>query len=179
MIRATESSGSEAGTPVSLPLEFEAFYMENLRRALVYAVQRGLDLPSAEEVVSDAFLALYRRWDHVMTLANPAGYLFTTVRNAAINHFRRRQWEVPHDLQAGGKRVGPDIVEEPDHSRMEILQLIDQLPSRQAEIMRLIAAGIEYREIAQILILKESTVRVHVRAARMNLQRLLDDNSAV
>ncbi|MEU6972949.1 sigma-70 family RNA polymerase sigma factor [Kitasatospora aureofaciens] len=172
MTSATERCGSETETSASLPLEFEAFFLTNQLRMLKYAVSSGLDRSTAEEAVSDAFVALYTRWDHVLTLTNPVAYLYATVRHSVIDHFRRQRRE--QLLRARTEETAEsEPIEEPDHSRIELLQLIDRLPLRQREIVTLLVAGLDYQEIADMLAIKLSTVRVHLHAARRRLAALL------
>ena len=73
-------------TGVSLA-EFAAAHSVSLTRfAYVLCGDRGL----AEDLVQDAFVALYRRFGERLPLAAPVAYARRTIVNAHISHARRR-----------------------------------------------------------------------------------------
>ncbi len=57
-----------------------------VRLAVVLTGDRG----AAEDIVQDAFLGLYRRWDHLADTAAPLGYLRVSVVNGCRTVLRRR-----------------------------------------------------------------------------------------
>ena len=57
-----------------------------VRLAVVLTGDRG----AAEDIVQDAFLGLYRRWDHLADTAAPLGYLRVSVVNGCRSVLRRR-----------------------------------------------------------------------------------------
>jgi len=87
------SSGSLAvgeAQPIAVaiaPLTFEEFF-EVERRGLFGAVYLMTgDVGEAEDIVQDAFLAVWERWDRVREMEHAAGYLYRT----AMNGFRSRR----------------------------------------------------------------------------------------
>lgn len=94
---------------VAAPTSFEAFYRAEspaqVRRA---ALLLGGDEAAANDVVHDAFLALYRRW---ATVAHPGPYLNRSVLNACRDRARRhRRWQAVASRLAAGStaEAGPD-----------------------------------------------------------------------
>jgi RNA polymerase sigma-70 factor (ECF subfamily) len=76
----------EDSTVLAEPLAFETFFETEARtlfRRLCIVTGNSAE---AEEVVQDAFLALWERWDRVGGLEDPTGYLYRT----AMNVFRKR-----------------------------------------------------------------------------------------
>jgi len=79
---------------VSFPIErieawarFDAFYLEEherLFKALYFVTGNRQD---AEELMQDAFLKLWERWDKIQRISDPAAYLF----RVALNGFRMRR----------------------------------------------------------------------------------------
>src|SRR5262245_10603361 len=66
---------------------FDAFFEEEherLFRALYFVTG---DRQDAEELMQDAFLKVWERWDRVSRVEDPQGYLF----RAALNGFRMRR----------------------------------------------------------------------------------------
>jgi RNA polymerase sigma-70 factor (sigma-E family) len=57
-----------------------------VRLAVVLTGDRG----AAEDIVQDAFLGLYRRWDHLADTTAPLGYLRVSVLNGCRTAQRRR-----------------------------------------------------------------------------------------
>ena len=75
------------GAPiVSELLSFESFFDREARTLFrrLYAVTG--DAGEAEEIMQDAFLALWERWDRVGAMDDPTGYLYRT----SMNVFRKR-----------------------------------------------------------------------------------------
>jgi len=68
------------------PASFEAFFEaehERLFRALYLVTGNAQE---AEELMQDAFVAVWERWDRVSAMDEPTGYLF----RSAMNRFRSR-----------------------------------------------------------------------------------------
>jgi RNA polymerase sigma-70 factor (ECF subfamily) len=69
------------------PLSFEAFFEDEARILFRRLCAVTGNAAEAEEIMQDAFLALWERWGRVSTLGDPTGYLYRT----AMNVFRRRR----------------------------------------------------------------------------------------
>jgi RNA polymerase sigma-70 factor (sigma-E family) len=65
---------------------YEAHALGLVRLAIVMTGDQG----SAEDIVQDAFLGLYRRWDHLTDLPHPLAYLRASVLNGCRTALRRR-----------------------------------------------------------------------------------------
>ena len=70
---------------------FEALYLTQRLAMVRLAILLVDDLPSAEDVVQDAFAALHTRWDRLRDPHAAAGYLRTSVVNGARSTLRRRR----------------------------------------------------------------------------------------
>src|SRR5438128_12474283 len=79
---ANEASHPEARGPLSFE-DFFSYEHQGLYGALLLVTR---DSHEAEEIMQDAFLRLWERWDRVAGLDDPAGYLYRT----AMNVFRKR-----------------------------------------------------------------------------------------
>jgi RNA polymerase sigma-70 factor (sigma-E family) len=84
-----------------------ALYAEHalglVRLAVVVTGDRG----AAEDIVQDAFLGLYRRWDHLPDTSAPLAYVRTSVVNGCRTALRRRS-----RLRLGPGGLGGDVDEE-------------------------------------------------------------------
>lgn len=72
-------------------------------------------------------------------------------------HVHRELLETIHTVNAGRKRIPPDIATELAEHATE-----DELSSREIEVLRLIASGNSNKEIADQLSIGEATVKSHV-----------------
>jgi DNA-directed RNA polymerase specialized sigma24 family protein len=67
-----------------------ALYTEHALGLVRLAVVITGDRQAAEDIVQDAFLGLYRRWDRVPAMAAPLAYLRVSVVNGCRTALRRR-----------------------------------------------------------------------------------------
>ncbi len=132
---------------------------------------------SAEDVVQDAFLALYRRWDK---LADPAGaesYLRACVVNgcrSVLRSQRVRSRHVLHERPA----ASADVPVLDDDERGEVERAVDRLPRRQREVLVLrYYMDLADEEIARLMGVRPGTVRATVHRALEALGRELGGES--
>src|SRR3972149_9801096 len=74
------------GHVVAEPLSFEAFFEAEARTLFRRLCAVTGNSAEAEEIMQDAFLALWERWDRIETIQDPTAYLYRT----AMNVFRKR-----------------------------------------------------------------------------------------
>src|SRR3954471_13658780 len=72
--------------------DFDEVYRQHLAAVFRYAVRCVGRRDVAEELTSDAFMALFRAFDTIDQALLP-GWLFTVVRNRAIDFWRRAMLE--------------------------------------------------------------------------------------
>lgn len=161
------SAGLEVGA-------FEAFYRST--RAGTLAVVLALRGPrvGAEEVVQEAFLRAYRRWDQVAVIDRPDLWVHTVALNLATSRLRRLASESRALSRLAGRREPAPPV--PDAPTEDFWQLVRQLPRRQGQAVALrYAADLPVVDIADVLGCAEGTVKSHLHAARQALAELLDE----
>ncbi|WP_372348266.1 RNA polymerase sigma factor [Streptomyces sp. KL116D] len=127
------------------------------------------DLATAEDVVQDAFAALYRRHgEHITEVDNALGYLRTSVVNTARSVLRRRRtaraWTPP---PAGEAPSAEDaVVLDEDHR--EVLAALARLTPRRRQVLVLrYWADLSEAEIA-------ATLGISTGAVKSNASRALD-----
>lgn len=145
---------------------------------LVYAVaHRALgrhDL--AEEAVQHTFVSAWQAADRLDTSRDPAPWLATIARRAAIDIYRResrRPTSAPIDLTAR-ERPAPTTSAESLDAAWHVRRAIDALPSDEATIVRLQHLdGMTHREISEKLGLALGTVKSRSYRAHRSLAGLL------
>ena len=152
-----------------MPKDFQPLKPDELCRLIdahsatliLYAKQWNAD--DAEDVVQETFLRLVRRAQWEGKPANPIAWLFTAVRNEAIDRIRKTNRRRKHERQMASER--PVWIEtSPDTSLRseELLEFIDTLPLEQREIViARIWGGLTFDEIATLT--GDSRTTVHRR----------------
>lgn len=96
------------------------------------------DVTSAEDVVQDAFAAVYRRWDAIREPGAAVGYLRTSVVNAARSALRRKITARRHLRVAVEETVeGADQSSVLSAEHDMVRTALTGLPDRQREVLTL------------------------------------------
>jgi RNA polymerase sigma-70 factor (ECF subfamily) len=162
------------GEVVRLPVErveawalFDEFFdeeHEHLFKALYFVTGNRQD---AEELMQDAFMKLWERWDQIDRISDPAGYLF----RVALNGFRMRRRRAATAL----RRLAP-VADERDlfaeaEMRADVQRLLLGLSVRQRAALLLVdLLGYPSEQAALILRVRPSTVRALATQGRMALR---------
>lgn len=86
--------------------DFEALYRQHVQAVFRFALSVVGKKDTAEDLTSEAFLALYRNLDAIDTSQLP-GWLLTVVRNRARDLWRRRAVEQRYAEQLGDRPTAP------------------------------------------------------------------------
>lgn len=130
-----------------------------------------------EDIVQTAFIKLAETKDSGK-IKNPRAFLFATVRNIAIDEFRKTKIRLTHkqDLQSRDKEVTDSFSPENVLLERQELELINTalktLPKIQRSVLLLHRLDkLTYSQIASKYGLSETTVRRHVAGAIEKLHR--------
>src|SRR4249919_1655866 len=102
------------------PPSFEELFLdvhERLYRALYFITGSSAD---AEELMQDAFLKLWERWDRLDTIDDPVAYLFRVALNGFRSRVRRAQMAARRIVPAAGARDSFDDV----HVREDVRRML-------------------------------------------------------
>lgn len=153
---------------------FDRFYARELPGvlALCYAVTRRRH--QAEEIAQEAFFRAYRDWDEIGRLDYGAAWVRRVALNLSYSHMRRWRAEARAVLRLGPPAAAPDVSSETDaywgHVR--------SLPHRQAQVIALsVLEDRSTADIADLLGIEESTVRVHLARGRTSLAAAIGEES--
>ena len=158
--QAGDGGDAWAGAEAGVTALYEASALGLIRMAYVVLG----DLPSAEDVVQEAFYGLYRRWDR---LADPAGatyYVRTSVLNgcrSALRHRAVRRGFLQHrPLADPPPAVSAETVVLGGEEREDVIRALRRLPDRQREVLVLrFYAELPDEEIGRVMGIRPGTVR--------------------
>jgi RNA polymerase sigma-70 factor (ECF subfamily) len=152
---------------VELPPDFALFFAEEhdaLFKALYFVTGNESD---AAELMQEAFLTLWERWDRIDRIQDPTAYLF----RVALNGFRMRA----RAARRAARRVVPvaesyDPFDDAD-VRADVRQMLLELTPRQrAALVLLDMYGYSSDDAARIMGVRPSTVRALATKGRTVLR---------
>ncbi|MEU9796389.1 sigma-70 family RNA polymerase sigma factor [Streptomyces sparsogenes] len=155
-----EDGSPSVRAPLSLPLEFEAHYINNQEAYHQYALVHLKTVEAAEEAVHRAFLEILRHWTDLLTEGNLQQQVWAIVRRVVIS-------QALLDAQARLTRS-----DNPVHTALA------KLPSKQFDAIVLRHwMNKSTDDIAWYMGITTSTVDYHCRKARERLDQALDRSS--
>lgn len=161
----------ELGTAPAQPLDFTEFYTEFAPR-LHRWISRQVDSGQAQDLCQEAFTQAWRKWDKVSRYQNPHAWVFMVARQMLLRYQRKMQESAPAELAEL-----PDNRVSSADSLIDFTRALAQLPHGQRRAAFLVFA-LEYApaEAADLLGLNPSTLRSHLRRARLTFEskQLLD-----
>lgn len=155
-----------SGGPPLESQDFESFYEANERRLYGTLCLVTGDLSEAEELMQEAFLRIWERWDKVRTVGDPAAYLYKTAFNLNRSRLRRAARAARRLVQADRGSDAFEEVEEREDLRTAMRSLT---PRQRAAVVLVDLIDLPSEEAARILGVKAVTVRALASQARRAL----------
>jgi RNA polymerase sigma-70 factor (sigma-E family) len=112
--------------------EFAAFMTAALPGLLRYGRMLTGNAAAAEELVQDALVRTYQRWDRLVSRDDPYAYVRRTMVNAHISGWRRWGARIHLGNVAERSAADPGLVRIEDD---ELRQALDRLPPRQRAVL--------------------------------------------
>ena len=154
-------------TEAEAPSDFAAFFAEEhqgLFKALYFVTGNRSD---AAELMQDAFLKLWERWDRIDRIEDPTAYLFRVALNGFRMRARAARRAAGRLVQVAGSYDPFDEV----NLREDVRQLLLKLTPRQrAALFLLDMHGYDSKEAARIMGIRPSTVRALATQGRAVLR---------
>jgi RNA polymerase sigma factor (sigma-70 family) len=152
--------------------DFEAFFADQhgpLFRALVLLTRNRHE---AEEVMQDAFLALWERWEHVARGPDPVAYLYKT----ALNAWRSRRRRAAVAVRRAIHQIPNDDEMAAVDQRDAVVRRLAGLPARQrAAVVLMDVLDLSSEQAGEALGISPVTVRVLAARARARLAKEMGD----
>ncbi|MET9319141.1 SigE family RNA polymerase sigma factor [Streptomyces sp. NPDC003038] len=169
------ASGHGGPQPSAPPTLTELYHAHRLRMVRL-AVLLVDDLATAEDVVQDAFTALYRRHgEHITEVDNALGYLRTAVVNTSRSVLRRRRtaraWTPPPQTDVPSAEAAVVL----DEAHREVLAALARLTPRRRQVLVLrYWADLSEAEIATTLGISRGAVKSNASRGLDALERILE-----
>ena len=148
---------------------FEDFFEAERGRLLRALYLLTGNREEAEEVLQDAFVAVWERWDRVQTMDDPTGYLYRTALNRHRSALRRAARAA---RRAVGQAEGGDLFAQADERDALARALAKLSPRRREAIVLTELLGYDSPGAARVMGITDTTVRRLTQQAR---ERLRDD----
>ncbi len=148
---------------------FEEFYrLEHVRlfRALCLATASPQE---AEEIMQEAFMKVYERWERVVRMDRPQGFLYRVAMNEFRSRYRRALRAVRRTLASADPDDAFAAVDERD---VVVRALRGLIPQQRAAIVLTTMMGYSSEEAGRILGMKAATVRALGTRARAALREM-------
>lgn len=161
-------------------IDIETLFRAHYRALCLFALHYVDDLAVAEDVVMDSFVHLYERTEVDEKILCTKSYLYQMVRNASIDHLRRKAMEGTPETALPLEAVGDvaDTTAEDEQTLVErserearLWTAIDRLPKACRNILLMSKRdGLKNREIAETLGISLKTVEAQLTKAYSTLR---------
>jgi RNA polymerase sigma factor (sigma-70 family) len=150
--------------------EFATYYHAEMPALIGFLIKCGANHHDAADAAQEAFLELFRQWQDVR---KPRQWL----RTVAFRIFLHQPVGNTSPLETAQDIPGPLSASAHFDFREEerlVLDVLNQLPTTQRAVLALHYDQFETRDIAEILGMKQATVRKNLERARATLRELPD-----
>jgi len=146
----------DSGLAVSVGTSFEGFVAGWGDALIQFAYLMCGDAHDAHDLVQDALVAVWLKWDRVSTTDDPLAYVRRTIVNRNISVWRRSRRSVVVAEIDPGVVTPTGAVDDRDWA----LRLLGTLPRRQrAAVVLKVLEGYDYADVAVILGVTEANAR--------------------
>lgn len=167
---------------------FNTLFNEYNDRFIRFAYGYVKDKETAEDLVSESFVAYWENRAQLSSDTNPPAYILTIIKNKCLNHLQHLQtrYRVSEELRSHTEWVlqtkistleatDPDFLFS-DEIRFIIDGTLQKLPAKTREIFMLSRdQGLTYKEIALMTNLSQKSVEFHISKALSHLRISLKD----
>jgi RNA polymerase sigma factor (sigma-70 family) len=168
--RPTDAEVSEAGERRESPLEFADFFRSERARLFGTLAMVTGDRGEAEELMQEAFVRVWERWERVSVHPDPVGYLYRTAFNLVRQRRRRLR-------RAALRRIDPPPVVDAFGQVDDLTDVAEALRSltvrQRAALVLTDLLAFDSAEAARVLGVKPGTVRSLASQGRATLRQVI------
>lgn len=155
---------------VANPNRFEEMFTTYYPELVIYLCKFVKEKTVAEDIVQETFCELWSKKD-TYPISNVRGFLFRSVRNAAVNYLTREK-RMTVDLS---REIENEIIFQEDLEAIErdrkLYLLIERLPEQRKRIFKLcFFEGLRYQDVADKLNISVNTVKTQMGRALSDLR---------
>lgn len=152
-----------------------ALYASTRGGIVRYLVTAGIDPDTAEEATQEAFLRLYTALRDGDEIGQPRNWVYSVARNIALNAVKRDSAHSAFSAALEATVASAESNAEEQLIEKEWLgsfrEAVNRLSERQRLCLELRAQGLRYRDIAEVLEIRISTVSEFVRRGIEELKK--------
>jgi RNA polymerase sigma-70 factor (ECF subfamily) len=159
--------------------DFEVLYERHSREVWALAYARWMNADTAQDIMQEAFLRLWKQLESGESILNPPAWLLRVARNLAEDHaksaFRRNGTHPPQTMNGVQARepLPLDSLER-EETFAQLREVMEQMPKADREILTLrYALNYETGEIAELLSINATAVHMRLSRARQRLAERL------
>ena len=165
------------------PEALEILYDRHSRAVYSLALRIAQQATSAEEIVQDVFLQLWRKAHHYQASRGPLEpWLLTLARNRSLDHMRlkrekqRRREDTLEEQPLACTAPNPEHIADREHRAARVRVLMRSLPERQRRAIELAYFdGMTHSEIARELKEPLGTVKSWIRTGLLRLREAVEE----
>lgn len=175
----TEANGGDRLAPIE---EEVVALFDDLRACLLrYLLSFSLSVVDSEDLLQDAFLALFHHLKQDKSRENLRGWLFRVAHNLALKHLRSQQSATVFSESVvfpERSLISPDLNPEDQclaaQMSERVLRVVAALPEQTRCCLQLRAEGFRYREIAEVLDVSLGSVAARLAEAVARIARAVE-----
>lgn len=157
-------------------MNFDELFL-TIRSSLARSVAQILPPHEIEDVVQEAYLRVCKM-DRSKEIKYAKSYMFSTVKNLAVDHIRRSEYRLTDSLETAELGLGDDVTFHHTASNEKFAHFcgaVSKLPlqCRRVFILKKVY-GYTLKEIARTLEISESTVEKHITLALKKCARSME-----
>jgi RNA polymerase sigma factor (sigma-70 family) len=162
-----QAEGEVVGLPAVKPRDFRSFFEDEHRRLYKTLYFVTGDRSEAADLMQDAFLKLWERWERIDRIDDPVAYLFRVALNGSRMRARAARRTARRQIPLGVVRDPFDDVD----LREDVRTMLQTLAPRQrAALVLLDLYDYGSEEAARIMGIRPSTVRALATQGRAALR---------
>jgi len=153
---------------------FETFFEQTHQRLFGGLCLVTGNRHEAEEIMQDAYLKVWERWERVGAMDDSTGFLFRTAMNVFRSRYRHASLAIRRRIALAPTVDDLAAVEDRD----EVVRILRPLsPAERASIVLTTMFGYSSEEAGRLLGVKAATVRAHATRARAGARASLEERS--